>query len=126
MHQTLFNTSVAPTQNESAGPQVGSIAERISTAIASGILNVGEKLPPETELAAQFGVAVATLRKALASLRSDGVVETRRGRNGGTFIVKSPFPSADLLYSTIDALAIVTLRDFADEHAAISGMAARL
>lgn len=126
MHQNLVNNFVHPLQGEPGGQQVGGIAERISTAIASGILNVGEKLPPEAELATQFGVAVATLRKALATLRAEGVVETRRGRNGGTFIVKSPFPSAKLLFASFENISVVTLRDFADEQAAVSGMAARL
>lgn len=126
MYQSIFHSSGAPSQNDISGPQVGGIADRISSAISSGILNVGEKLPPEAELATQFGVAVATLRKALASLRLDGVVETRRGRNGGTFIVKSPFPTEEYLLDTINRVSIVAFRDFADEHAAISGMAARL
>ena len=53
------------------------------------MLRVGERLPPEAELANQFGIAVATLRKALAQLRAQGVVETRRGRNGGSFVRSS-------------------------------------
>lgn len=102
------------------------IAQRISTAISMGMLSVGERLPPELELANQFGVAVATLRKALARLRAQGIVETRRGRNGGTFIVQTPFPSDQTLQQELRQSSVVALRDFFDEHAAISGMAAKL
>jgi len=102
------------------------IAQRISTAISMGMLSVGERLPPELELANQFGVAVATLRKALARLRAQGIVETRRGRNGGTFIVQTPFPSDQTLQFELRQSSLVALRDFFDEHAAVSGMAARL
>lgn len=91
-----------------------------------GMLSVGERLPPEAELASQFGVAVATLRKALAELRAEGIVETRRGRNGGTFVVLPPFPSDAELQASLKRTSLVALRDFFDEHAAVSGMAARL
>ncbi|MBL3698596.1 FadR/GntR family transcriptional regulator [Leucobacter luti] len=113
-----------------AGPAAGfqgdGIAQRIATAISLGMLSVGERLPPEAELASQFGIAVATLRKALAALREQGVVETRRGRNGGTFVVQAPFPSTETLQRALLRISTVALRDFFDEHAAVSGMAARL
>ncbi|MGI8392829.1 FadR/GntR family transcriptional regulator [Leucobacter sp. W1038] len=113
-------------EGEQPGHQVRGIAERISSAISLGMLRVGERLPPEAELASQFGIAVATLRKALAQLRAQGVVETRRGRNGGTFVVQALFPSSDTLISALHRISVVQLRDFADEHGAISGMVARL
>lgn len=113
-------------EGDSAGPQVGGIARRIISAISLGMLTVGERLPTEAELASQFGVAVATLRKALATLRDQGVVETRRGRNGGTFIVSAPYPTPELLQASLKHTSLVALRDFFDEQAAVSGMAARL
>lgn len=118
----------SPVSNESdsAGSQVSGIARRIISAISLGMLTVGERLPTEAELASQFGVAVATLRKALATLRSQGIVETRRGRNGGTFIVSSPYPTPDLLKSSLKSTSLVALRDFFDEQAAVSSMAAKL
>lgn len=121
-------TSAASTEpgDDAPGQQVGGIVERISTAISVGMLAVGERLPAEIELASQFGVAVATLRKALASLRSQGIVETRRGRSGGTFVVKAPFPSDDTLRLALSNTTIAALRDLADEHAAISAAAAKL
>ncbi|MFC7764959.1 GntR family transcriptional regulator [Leucobacter soli] len=75
----LSSSAVAADADEVSGQQVGGIAERIASAISLGMLAVGERLPAEIELANQFGVAVATLRKALASLRAQGIVETRRG-----------------------------------------------
>jgi DNA-binding FadR family transcriptional regulator len=124
----LVSALASPTgaEGDTPGTQVGGIAERIATAISLGMLAVGERLPPEAELASQFSIAVATLRKALATLRARGVVETRRGRNGGTFVVKAPFPESDMLREALRVTRVVALRDFADEHAAISGAAARL
>lgn len=113
-------------ENDLAGRPGGEIAERISSAISMGMLGSGERLPPEAELASQFGVAVATLRKALATLRNLGIVETRRGRNGGTFVVQAPFPTSRALRASLRATSTASLRDFFDELAAVSGMAARL
>ena len=118
--------STSGTADEAVGQQVSSIVDRISSAISLGMITVGERLPVELELASQFGVAVATLRKALARMRSQGIVETRRGRNGGTFVVKAPFPSSKSLRQSLARTSIASLRDLADEHAAISGAAARL
>ena len=43
-------------------------------------------MPPEEELSAALGVSRMTLRQALGSLESGGLLERRRGRAGGTFI----------------------------------------
>lgn len=108
------------------GAGAESIAERITAAITLGQLAVGERLPTEAELADRFGVAVATLRKALAELRTQGLVETRRGRSGGTFVVRAPFPSATELGAALKQTSLAALRDFFDEHAAAAAAAARL
>lgn len=126
MQQPLLGQTPSRAESTPAGPNVGGIAQRIASAISMGMLSVGERLPPEAELASQFGIAVATLRKALATLRAQGVVETRRGRNGGTFVVQAPFPSSEALQASLHATSLVALRDFFDEHAAVSCMAARL
>ena len=46
--------------------------------------------PPERELAERLQVSRATLREAIAALRTAGLVETRRGRGGGTVVTYSP------------------------------------
>lgn len=109
-------------------PQVNgrNIAEKIASSISLGMLSVGERLPPELELAQQFGVAVATLRKALAALREEGIVETRRGRAGGTFVVRAPFPTGRAIREYLTKTSIVELRDLGDEHVAVATMIAKL
>lgn len=62
------------------------IASRLRLAILNGILEPGERLPSEAVLAEQFGAAVVTVREALAELRASGLIETRRGRSGGSFV----------------------------------------
>lgn len=56
------------------------IASDILSRTASGDLAPGDRLPPEQELAENFGVSRNVVREAIARLRSDGVVETKPGR----------------------------------------------
>ncbi|WP_158588336.1 FadR/GntR family transcriptional regulator [Galactobacter valiniphilus] len=102
------------------------IADRIANSISLGLLAVGERLPPEIELAQQFGVAVATLRKGLAVLRERGIVVTHRGRSGGSFVVKAPFPSDAESENRLRSLSVVELRDLRDHSISVGSTTARL
>jgi DNA-binding FadR family transcriptional regulator len=64
--------------------------ERLGTAIRLGLLGPGDRLPPERELADQFGIARSTLRQALTSLTESGHLVALRGRGGGTFVSDEP------------------------------------
>src|SRR4051794_15512383 len=69
--------------------------ERLATAIRLGVYPLGTTLPSERELAGLLGVSRATVREAMAALREAGLVETRRGRGGGTVVTLKPrSPSA--------------------------------
>ena len=46
----------------------------------------GSKLPTEREMATMFQVGRATIREAVSRLNAIGIVEIRRGRNGGTYV----------------------------------------
>ncbi|MGH8862397.1 MAG: FadR/GntR family transcriptional regulator [Jatrophihabitantaceae bacterium] len=61
--------------------------ERLAQGIRLGVLGDGDRLPPERELADTFGVSRVTLREAIKALRAANLVESRRGRGGGTFVV---------------------------------------
>jgi len=64
--------------------------ERLLQAVRQGVVNPGERLPAERELAVRLGVSRVTLREAIASLREAGYLTSRRGRGGGTFVVARP------------------------------------
>jgi len=66
-----------------------STVERLAAAIRLGVYSAGDQLPPERELALQLGVSRLNLREAIAALRDAGMVETRRGRGGGTVVTYS-------------------------------------
>src|SRR3954463_7883359 len=64
--------------------------EQLATAIRLGVYPHGTQLPAERELAERLGVSRATLREAIAALRAAGLVETTRGRGGGTMVRRRP------------------------------------
>lgn len=74
--------------------------ERLAQSIRLGVLSDGQRLPPERELADTFGVSRVTLREAIKALRDVGLVESRRGRGGGTFVmspkVERPRPTGQI------------------------------
>ena len=59
---------------------------RLLQTIRLGVLEPGESLPPERELAARLGVSRDTVREAIKSLSDAGYLVARRGRYGGTFL----------------------------------------
>ncbi len=67
-----------------------SCVEQLATSIRLGAFSYGAALPPERELAERLGVSRATLREAIAGLRSAGMVRTTRGRGGGTVVSYQP------------------------------------
>jgi GntR family transcriptional regulator, transcriptional repressor for pyruvate dehydrogenase complex len=102
------------------------VAQRLGEAIRLGLILDGERLPPEIQLSEQLGVATVTLREALAALRKEGLIVTRRGRGGGTF-VRSPQPELpDSPPLRLLEFSAHDLRELGDHRAAISGMAAQL
>lgn len=61
------------------------VLEEMERAIATGVWTVGEKIPPEPELMAHFGVSRNTLREAIQALIHSGVLQARQG--DGTYIL---------------------------------------
>lgn len=74
---------------EGGGPKTEAVVQRLSAAISLGVMVDGQQLPSETDLANQLGVSTMTLREALVVLRQQGIVHTKRGRGGGSFISAS-------------------------------------
>ena len=71
--------------------QLEKVGKKIEDSLMEYILNepvaIGEKLPNEFELAEKFGVGRSTIREAVKSLVSKGVLEVRRG--SGTYVVST-------------------------------------
>ncbi|MFC8517052.1 GntR family transcriptional regulator [Streptomyces cylindrosporus] len=113
----------APVDNRA---RVDAVVRRIGDAIELGLLADGEQLPGESELAGQLGVSTVTLREALMALRQQGLVTTRRGRGGGSFVSLPEVPGEERLKVRLRGWSPEELRDLGDHWAALSGTAARL
>lgn len=64
------------------------VARAIADEIARGALRPGDRLPSERQLCDRFAVSRATVRRALADLVADGLVEGQPGR--GSFVAQDP------------------------------------
>lgn len=62
------------------------VANHIAARIAAGDLPPGARLPAERDLAAEYGVAYLTVRRAAQELRDRGLIVTVMGR--GTFVAE--------------------------------------
>jgi len=62
------------------------ICASIEEAILNRIHHPGDKLPSEKELMEHYGVGRGTVREALKAMEQQGLVELRRGANGGAFV----------------------------------------
>lgn len=60
-------------------PAYRKVATALLARITDRTINQGERLPPEMELARQFGVHRGTVREALRELESNGVLKRERG-----------------------------------------------
>ncbi|HEY2203246.1 MAG TPA: GntR family transcriptional regulator [Pseudonocardia sp.] len=104
------------------------VTRRLVDAISLGLLTEAEQLPSESELAGRFGVSTVTVREALVALRQLGLVETRRGRGGGSFVraPRAASTAASAWTRRLRAVSLSELRDLGDHYAAVAGAAARL
>lgn len=84
---------------------VEQIEEELFRMIREKPLRVGDKLPNEYSLSEKFAVSRGTVREAIRSLTSKGILEVRRG--SGTYVVETLLPEDDPL----------GIRDFEDKEA---------
>ena len=82
-----------------------SIADQIRQAIVTGKLDQGERLPPERELAEQFGVSRVTVRDALRALEAMGLIEVRVGARGGAFVT---VPTGSIVGQTMSDMMMMS------------------
>jgi GntR family transcriptional regulator len=70
------------------GPRYTQLYRHLSAVITSGALEPDAQLPPERDLAEMADVSRVTVRKAVAQLVDEGMLEQRRG--AGTFVRPQP------------------------------------
>ena len=62
------------------------VAAAIKQWVVEQQLAVGDRLPNETELIQRFGMAKSTIREAMRILEAQGLIKTRTGPGGGSFV----------------------------------------
>ena len=87
------------------------IIAQISDALVSGELKPGDRLPPERELAEQFGVSRTVIRDAVKTLAGRGILHVKHG--AGIFVTTSEENAIGRLGALSDILPLqgVSLRE---------------
>jgi DNA-binding FadR family transcriptional regulator len=62
------------------------VADLVRREIRLGLLPPGSALPSEREFAQMLGIGRTPIQHALGQLETEGLIERRRGRNGGAFV----------------------------------------
>ncbi|MFC4949729.1 FadR/GntR family transcriptional regulator [Pseudonocardia sp. GCM10023141] len=124
------------TESEGPRPQFGVIeqqraheyvAEQIRRQIGLGIIAPGEALPPERELARLFGVGRVTVQLAVGVLEADRLIETRRGRGGGSFVLAPSKREGTLDYRVLEvAQSADLIREAIEYRMVVEPAAARI
>lgn len=94
MNQPLTFTPQAPAKPAFVA---GTLGERTAAALLKKIqddqLAPGTRLPSELAMVAHFGVSRNIVREAIARLKADGILDSRKG--SGTFLLRLPAPAPD-------------------------------
>ncbi|HHS94056.1 MAG TPA: FadR family transcriptional regulator [Rhodobacterales bacterium] len=62
------------------------VAQAIKDWVVEKGLHAGDRLPSETEMIERFGRAKGTIREAMRILEAQGLIKTRTGPGGGSFV----------------------------------------
>lgn len=105
------------------GPRYLQLSRHIGQAIEQGVLEQGQQLPPERDLADLADVSRVTVRKAVAELVSSGLVEQRRG--AGSFVTDAQGAAAPRLQQSLSSLISFTENMKARGHVSSSRILSR-
>ncbi|HKU35586.1 MAG TPA: FCD domain-containing protein [Paenarthrobacter sp.] len=120
-------TQIRDTGELDTSSRADHVSQQLEAAIGIGILNSGERLPPENVLAEHLGVSPLTLRQALAVLRTKGLMETRRGgRSPGSYVSGQVEVSDTQINRRLRDLRTAELRDAVDLAVIAARGAARM
>jgi GntR family transcriptional regulator, transcriptional repressor for pyruvate dehydrogenase complex len=101
------------------------ICDQIRGQLSLGKIRPGDKLPPERDLAGQFGVSRSAVREALRSLEVSGLIELRKGSKGGAFLLDESAPLTQSMADMID-LGRISMRDMTEARILMTEVVVRL
>lgn len=116
----LANTGDELTDSETTYKLSDTVYEEMLPLIQGGAWATNGRLPSEQDMAAQFRVSRPVIREALKRLRSEGLIQSRRG--SGSFVVREIPPETE--YPSISSIA--DLGPLASFREGVEGEAAAL
>jgi GntR family transcriptional regulator, transcriptional repressor for pyruvate dehydrogenase complex len=120
-------TMLSPSDSRVVTPKAArQISETLKKRILAGEFPPGSYLPAAGLLLEEFGVSRPTLREALNALETDGLIQLRRGPNGGA-IVQNP-DNAAIIRQLQFLLRFegTTIEELMDVRLVVDPLAARL
>lgn len=109
----------------SAPSPILAVVRRLRTAIALGLLKDGDRLPREADLVQRLGVTAFATREALSILREDGLITTRAGKHGGSFVAYGT-DRAVLSSGELRAMSATELYELGDWRQMLASVSAAL
>jgi GntR family transcriptional repressor for pyruvate dehydrogenase complex len=79
----------------------------------------GERLPAQRKLASMLGISMSTLREALQSLQSVGILEMRQGE--GTFVSQQPYQTIERVLGLSFAQGVLNIQSLFEARIFIEG-----
>jgi len=122
MSNATAATPAATAMKSSGSTLVTHVSQLMRDAILNGVYKPGDKLPSEARLTEQHGVSRTVIREAVAALRADGLVDSRRG--AGVFVRQPPAPV--LPFQSIDKARISSILELLEFRSAVETEAAAL
>jgi GntR family transcriptional regulator len=98
-----FSELIGPLDEQSRAPLYQQLRRALRDAIADNRLAAEEALPPERELAEEFGVSRITVRKALDALVGEGMLTRRQG--AGTFVAPQGEARVEKSFSALSSFS---------------------
>ncbi|WP_010138464.1 FadR/GntR family transcriptional regulator [Oceanicola sp. S124] len=87
------------------------VAEAIKDYVVEEGLRMGDRLPGEAEMITRFGMSKGTIREAMRILEAQGLVKTRTGPGGGSFVHEVSRERARALLGNYFYFRDLTLKD---------------
>lgn len=126
LHPFALRAPVQADGSFTTGNLASRVAEQLLNKIRGDDLAPGTRLPSEMAMAQHFGVSRTVVREAIALLKADGLLETRKG--SGAFVREAgpakPFGSDQLTEESIQSLLnmIEVRRSVESETAALAAV----
>jgi GntR family transcriptional repressor for pyruvate dehydrogenase complex len=102
------------------------VIDQIKQMLLNFKLKEGDRLPPERQLAQQFGVSRVPLREALFSLERAGLLTIRRGAGGGVFVSEPRIEPYAEFFSLMLQLGKTSVQDLTEARLFLEPNVAKL